>query len=591
MKLTYSEKFKDNNPQDTINIIQNYFQSLGMEINIMQLQQSISSTWTCRLELLYKGKPILAQNGKGTTKEFCLASGHGELYERFCTKLHIFNNPFLIKPIMEKRYEKFKYYFCKDEKVLTFEDVLKSSKVGQMFLKAFQDDNNTIKQYIDNIVDNKYIGVPYQHSFSNKTIYLEPRLSMYLHGSSGLACGNSFFEAFNQGMSEIYEHSVVRYYYNNPQEKYYYLNLNNINNDKLKNIINEIQKENYLYIIDFSYNFNVPVLMSLIINKFTHSISINFGSFPVFEIALERVLTELYQGFYSFNYEKLQGQFPWKSMTLGEMQEVRNSSETTHPAFNEDILFKLTEINSCSKVFLTNKNYSNEEIYNYILSINQKENYDIYYYNHSPIDKMYAIELFDIQGPQYLVDIEIIDKELSRMAITNIIELVNNLYLLVKEYIDTQKFNLNDYVSLYEKINLLSPYEKYIFAYLQSSNWLITTTPGVTPYISFMALPKVIKDKQELINCKSKFISNFHENPYIYDQLVTYSILYRYAYAGYPIEELLSMANNLCLQYTFNDIIYLNDDNYWLEKILLADIQNIFTEDYNSYINILALNF
>jgi hypothetical protein len=47
--------------------------------------------------------------------------------------------------------------------------------------------------------------------------------------------------------------------------------------------------------------------MSLIINKITHAISINLGSFPIFDIALERILTELYQGFESFSYLKTNG--------------------------------------------------------------------------------------------------------------------------------------------------------------------------------------------------------------------------------------------------------------------------------------------
>ncbi|MGN1342703.1 MAG: YcaO-like family protein [Bacilli bacterium] len=56
----------------------------------------------------------------------------------------------------------------------------------------------------------------------------------------------------------------------------------------------EIQKENTLYIIDFSYNFNVPVLMALIVNRRTNTITVNLGASPIFDIALERTLTELY---------------------------------------------------------------------------------------------------------------------------------------------------------------------------------------------------------------------------------------------------------------------------------------------------------
>jgi hypothetical protein len=51
---------------------------------------------------------------------------------------------------------------------------------------------------MDTLMDNKYIGIPFKNSNDkNELLYIEPRLLSYLHGSSGLACGNSFFEAFN----------------------------------------------------------------------------------------------------------------------------------------------------------------------------------------------------------------------------------------------------------------------------------------------------------------------------------------------------------------------------------------------------------
>jgi len=34
--------------------------------------------------------------------------------------------------------------------------------------------------------------------------------------------------------------------------------------------------------------------MSIIVNHYTHAITANIGAFPVFEIAVERILTELY---------------------------------------------------------------------------------------------------------------------------------------------------------------------------------------------------------------------------------------------------------------------------------------------------------
>jgi ribosomal protein S12 methylthiotransferase accessory factor YcaO len=55
----------------------------------------------------------------------------------------------------------------------------------------------------------------------------------------------------------------------------------------------------------------MPVLMSFLINKYTHAITVNLGASPIFDIALERVLTELYQG-HGLNHNSLKtnGQYP-----------------------------------------------------------------------------------------------------------------------------------------------------------------------------------------------------------------------------------------------------------------------------------------
>jgi ribosomal protein S12 methylthiotransferase accessory factor YcaO len=55
-----------------------------------------------------------------------------------------------------------------------------------------------------------------------------------------------------------------------------------------------IVRLNIVHIIDFSYNYNVPVLCAIVVNKSTHAVSVNLGAAPVFDIACERVLTELH---------------------------------------------------------------------------------------------------------------------------------------------------------------------------------------------------------------------------------------------------------------------------------------------------------
>ena len=115
--LNYEQKFKDRKPLETIALIKEYFTSLGCEIKTVVMEQSeISTTWTSRLELYYNGCYLLGQNGKGTSKDYCLASAHGELYERFCNKMFYINKHPFVDKVLNISLQKNGYYFDKDEK-------------------------------------------------------------------------------------------------------------------------------------------------------------------------------------------------------------------------------------------------------------------------------------------------------------------------------------------------------------------------------------------------------------------------------------------------------------------------------------------
>jgi len=55
-----------------------------------------------------------------------------------------------------------------------------------------------------------------------------------------MAAGNTFYEAFNQAMSEIYEHYITGHYMTDIQDKYYSIDLDCIENPELKKIIDII---------------------------------------------------------------------------------------------------------------------------------------------------------------------------------------------------------------------------------------------------------------------------------------------------------------------------------------------------------------
>ena len=81
--MSYENHYKDRDPIDTIKIIKDFFKDKGFKVTEENLE-SESSTWSCHLALYKDNHFIISSNGKGLNKEFSLASGYAELYERFC---------------------------------------------------------------------------------------------------------------------------------------------------------------------------------------------------------------------------------------------------------------------------------------------------------------------------------------------------------------------------------------------------------------------------------------------------------------------------------------------------------------------------
>ena len=116
----FNNKYKERKPQETIEIIKNFFEEKGYSIEITSNYKSESSTWSCHIILTLNGNEILGSNGKGTTEDYSMASGFAELYERFCNSIFYLNSPIVLDAVMQERYNKFGYYLDKEEKFISF---------------------------------------------------------------------------------------------------------------------------------------------------------------------------------------------------------------------------------------------------------------------------------------------------------------------------------------------------------------------------------------------------------------------------------------------------------------------------------------
>ena len=111
-----TNKFKERQPKETINIISTFFEKRGYTIEILNIDKSESGTYFCSLSLKYKDIIVLQSNGKGTNLEYCAASGYAELYERFCNMCETISSPCFINKYKELNIKKNEFFFDKKKR-------------------------------------------------------------------------------------------------------------------------------------------------------------------------------------------------------------------------------------------------------------------------------------------------------------------------------------------------------------------------------------------------------------------------------------------------------------------------------------------
>ena len=527
-KTDLNHKYKDRDPIETVKIINDFFTSLGYYIKIdPQMETSVDTFW-CHLDLFdSNNRIIIGTNGKGTTLEYCLASGHAELYERYCANFH--KRFYQLIDEYKQNYNLNHFYLEKDEKLLNFNEIKNTNLVLQEFFKIFNDENDLFLKFQSNFygnIENKIPAVAFYNLDNlNDKLYLNPHIINKIIGSDGLAAGNTLEEAIVQGLSEIYEHYVTdQLYYNNSKNiVYYQLNINKLFFTLpiyLQNIITNIQNEGYqLYIYDLSYNYNLPVIMAVVINQ-NHQWYVNLGASPVFHIALERTLTEIYQGRMNFNGEEKTLMMPYRSFTIEDSIYNNYSSITSRNNYPEEIILNKQIISDYNKeIFLSSLNYSNKELLEHCKKINNKNKLDIYIKDLSQIDNLKAVRVFcsnKLVFPWRYSVCNLMDKSI-RVKLTEYLLKLQQIPLYEKEYID-----------LLDKINNLIKEHKgsqnsirEFFSLLIDSVDIIFPTESLEEFFNFYEFYlKLDTDKITKIT-KEKFF--YYKNLYNYKNSNKYS--------------------------------------------------------------------
>ena len=310
MELKRIKPYKARKPEDTIFLVRKI---LHEKLNILLKEEHYvgdANFYSCRVNIANNLLDDLniGTNGKGMQFEYALASAYGEFMERIQNQLLLTHRS--ISSIYNQRTDnntlsivnddnlRTKYIFAPDEKNVKFaksmdyiRKYIKSSDITQME-KLFEGKNITL--------------VPFVDIFDRKVEFLPLSVILSLCTSNGMCAGNTPKEAIIQGMSEILERYVIR--------KIYYDNitlptipLSNFANTIIhKKIVDLKTKYNWEFQIkDCSCDLGIPAIGVLIFDSANQKYLFHIGVDPSPITALERTLTEIYQGRYDLSLKSV----------------------------------------------------------------------------------------------------------------------------------------------------------------------------------------------------------------------------------------------------------------------------------------------
>ncbi len=463
MSELQNRRYKEVTPEETVKKLKGLLEKLGIEVE--EKWSDESSVGTYSLRVCIKGTDI-GQNGKGMTKEFAMASGYAEFFERMQNGIFRFR--------MEKPTPEIPFINSPDEKYLSVEEALgitenesiknadKSStnslyKIKNSFFENIIKQNNKegksqteqieyIKEILNeksNLVESeKYNYLPY-YSVKNQCVeYIPDRLFSYLFDTNGMCAGNSNEEALIEGLSEILERfvgiKIFKERYTLPEIPESYLE----KFPKVKKMIDKLKGNNeyYFRLVDCSLGGKYPVAGLYIIEKNTGRFGFKMGAHPDYGIAMERCFTEAAQGRDIYEYAET-CLFDFYG---GENSKNRNLSEfifsdlaaAPYQVIGEKADFAFTEMPDVSKL-------DNKTILKDLVKTILKDGYDILVRNVSflgfpafslAIPGMSEIS-FDPDATYFnkFITMQRLLKDFKNINLENIKEIINIMETIVNE--------------------------------------------------------------------------------------------------------------------------------------------------------------
>ncbi len=295
------KRYKAREPEETIRIIRDILHNTGLFMTEHSYNCEDAELYSCRLTLANSGllRLGIGVNGKGVTPSYSLASAYGELMERiqnfalFSNYRYAAGNSENIASSKERPILKYRY--APDERVVDVEDVLEQS--GDLIRRLMGiDDWRKLEDHLKNDLKSDRVTVAPYYNVNGNLIEDLP-LDFILTSTNGMCAGNTREEALIQGISEIIERYVLK------KIIYEELVLPTISRKFFEGtgvlgLIEAIERKHKIVVIikDCSLNSELPAIGVLLLDRINARYTFHLGADPSPITALERCLTEVYQG-------------------------------------------------------------------------------------------------------------------------------------------------------------------------------------------------------------------------------------------------------------------------------------------------------
>lgn len=378
------EKFKEANPVDTVERINGILKSIGINVNEKWYESGLDNCITIKLSA---DGSIPFSCGKGITRELSRASAYGEFIERLQGGL------FYYKFQSSCRDPELNIHtLAPDAKYMTTKEVEENGEWMDYIIDEYKSLNldraNIAEQcrIYSCADDDKILMLPFYSLFEKKHVYLPINFVDQIYATNGCCVGNTKTEAWVHAFSELMErHANLQIFTSGkaaPKIPDEVINQFPV----VANMVKQIKDSGEFDIefFDYSIGNGLPVICVRIINKKNHSYKVNVGADPVLEIAIERTITEIFQGLNLTNFMGNHGGKIINKLTDFPLSNnIINQLETSNGIFTADYFANELTCTRKATDFADNSCKTNEELLEYLTGLFKQIGKPVYIRNFS----------------------------------------------------------------------------------------------------------------------------------------------------------------------------------------------------------------